>query len=206
MNKFRCNDISTPGEILERCLFNDKESALSFFERISPKQIYLIAVSTLIVLIVSNQLLIHKILDEKQDDATVINLAGRQRMLGQKIAKTVYLAENGEIDLQGLKRDVEKWALVHEGLTNGNQEFGIEAIEIEEIKQLFSELEPHQVAIQESLANLSTQQDVINSIPIIQKHEASFLTKMDEIVDVFESVSNNSVQKLIWFEIGLGLF
>jgi len=57
---------------------------LSFFERISPKQIYLIAVSTLIVLIVSNQLLIHKILDEKQDDATVINLAGRQRMLGQK--------------------------------------------------------------------------------------------------------------------------
>ena len=179
---------------------------MSFFERISPKQIYLIAVSTLIVLIVSNQLLIHKILDEKQDDATVINLAGRQRMLGQKIAKTVYLAENGEIDLQGLKRDVEKWALVHEGLTNGNQEFGIEAIEIEEIKQLFSELEPHQVAIQESLANLSTQQDVINSIPIIQKHEASFLTKMDEIVDVFESVSNNSVQKLIFFEIGLGLF
>ncbi|MBO6623132.1 MAG: PAS domain-containing protein [Balneola sp.] len=179
---------------------------MSFFERISPKQIYLIAVSTLIVLIVSNQLLIHKILDEKQDDTTVINLAGRQRMLGQKIAKTVYLAENGVIDLQGLKRDVEKWALVHEGLTSGNQELGIEAIEIEEIKQLFSELEPHQVAIQESLANLSTQQDVINAIPIIQKHEASFLTKMDEIVDVFESVSNNSVRKIIWFEVGLGLF
>lgn len=69
---------------------------MSFINRITPKSIYIIVVSTLIVLIVSNQLLIQKILDEKKDDATVINLAGRQRMLSQKIAKNVFLSINKE--------------------------------------------------------------------------------------------------------------
>ena len=72
---------------------------MSLTDRLSVKSISIIAVSTLILLIVSNQLLIQKILDEKRDDATVINLAGRQRMLSQKIAKKVYLAENTDIEL-----------------------------------------------------------------------------------------------------------
>ena len=179
---------------------------MSIIERISPKQIYLIAVSTLIILIVSNQLLIQKILEEKKDDATVINLAGRQRMLSQKIAKNVYLAENSEIDLEVLRSDVEKWVVTHEGLKNGDDELGIKAIDNEEIKALFSEIEPHHQKIKSSLSSISDQQDVINTIPILQNHEMSFLLKMDEIVDAFESISNDSVRKLIKFEIALGVF
>lgn len=179
---------------------------MSIVERFSPRNIYIIAVSTLIVLIVSNQLLIQKILDEKKDDATVINLAGRQRMLSQKIAKNVYLSESNEIDMQVLKADLEKWVVTHEGFKKGNVDLGIKAIENEEIKKLFSDIEPHYQAIKNSLSGISEQQGVVNAIPVIQTHEASFLKKMDLIVSEFESISNDSVRKLIRFEIGLGLF
>jgi PAS domain S-box-containing protein len=179
---------------------------LSITDRFSVKSISIIAVSTLIVLIVSNQLLIQKILDEKRDDATVINLAGRQRMLSQKIAKTVYLAENNDIDLEDLKRDLEIWSVTHNGLKNGSEVLGIEANQNDLIQTLFSETEPHYEAIRASLSDFSNRQEVIEAIPIIRNHEEQFLAKMDEIVKTFETISNESVRTLIRLEVILGLF
>jgi len=179
---------------------------LSITDRFSVKSISIIAVSTLIVLIVSNQVLIQKILDEKRDDATVINLAGRQRMLSQKIAKTVYLAENNDIDLEGLKRDLEIWSVTHNGLKNGSEVLGIEANQNDLIQTLFSETEPHYEAIRTSLSDFSSKEEVITAIPIIRNHEEQFLEKMDEIVKTFEAISNESVRTLIRLEVILGLF
>ncbi|MEP2446057.1 MAG: PAS domain-containing protein [Balneola sp.] len=179
---------------------------MSITDRFSVKSISIIAVSTLIVLIVSNQLLIQKILDEKRDDATVINLAGRQRMLSQKIAKTVYLAENNDIDLEDLKRDLEIWSVTHNGLKNGSEVLGIEANQNDLIQTLFSETEPHYEAIRASLSDFSNRQEVIEAIPVIRNHEEQFLAKMDEIVKTFETISNGSVRTLIRLEVILGLF
>jgi PAS domain S-box-containing protein len=179
---------------------------LSLTDRLSVKSISIIAVSTLILLIVSNQLLIQKILDEKRDDATVINLAGRQRMLSQKIAKKVYLAENTDIELEALKKDVEVWSVTHEGLKKGNQELGIEVNQNDLIQTLFSETEPHYEAIRASLSDFSNRQEVIEAIPVIRNHEEQFLAKMDEIVKTFETISNESVRTLIRLEVILGLF
>lgn len=179
---------------------------MSITDRFSVKSISIIAVSTLIVLIVSNQVLIQKILDEKRDDATVINLAGRQRMLSQKIAKTVYLAENNDIDLEGLKRDLEIWSVTHNGLKNGSEVLGIEANQNDLIQTLFSETEPHYEAIRTSLSDFSSKEEVITAIPIIRNHEEQFLEKMDEIVKTFEAISNESVRTLIRLEVILGLF
>lgn len=179
---------------------------MSITDRFSVKSISIIAVSTLIVLIVSNQVLIQKILDEKRDDATVINLAGRQRMLSQKIAKTVYLAENNDIDLEGLKRDLEIWSVTHNGLKNGSEVLGIEANQNDLIQTLFSETEPHYEAIRTSLSDFSSKEEVITAIPVIRNHEEQFLEKMDEIVKTFEAISNKSVRTLIRLEVILGLF
>ena len=179
---------------------------MSITDRLSVKSISIIAVSTLIVLIVSNQLLIQKILVEKRDDATVINLAGRQRMLSQKIAKTVYLAENKDIQLEALRKDVEVWSVTHEGLKNGNQELGIEASQDDLIQTLLSETEPHYEAIRTSLSDFSSKEEVITAIPVIRNHEEQFLEKMDEIVKTFEAISNESVRTLIRLEVILGLF
>lgn len=179
---------------------------MSLIDRASPKKVYIIAVSTLIILIVSNQLLIQKILEEKKDDATVINLAGRQRMLSQKIAKTVYLSENNKINLEVLKKDIEQWALTHKGLKEGNKNLGIDANENATIKDLFSELEPHFNVIRTSLSNLNSQEEVVDAIPVIQNHEMEFLRKMDEIVKALEISSNRSIRELVWIEVTLGLF
>lgn len=170
------------------------------------KSISIIAVSTLIILIISNQLLIQKILDEKRDDATVINLAGRQRMLSQKIAKNVYLAENTNIELEALKKEVEVWSSTHEGLKNGSKELGIKANKNELIQTLFSETEPHYEAIRNSLGDFNSREELTKAVPVIRSHEEQFLAKMDEIVKVFETISNESVRSLIRLEVILGLF
>lgn len=170
------------------------------------KSISIIAVSTLIILIISNQLLIQKILDEKRDDATVINLAGRQRMLSQKIAKTVSLAENTDIELEALKKDVEVWSSTHEGLKNGSKELGIKANKNELIQTLFLETESHYEAIRNSLGDFNSREELTKAVPVIRSHEEQFLAKMDEIVKVFETISNESVRSLIRLEVILGLF
>lgn len=179
---------------------------MSIIKRVAPKQIYIIAITTLVVIIVSNQLLIQKILEEKKDDATIINLAGRQRMLSQKIAKNVYLSENNEISVEVLNEDVRTWSFIHQALISGDELQGIEPNDNEYIESLFLEIEPHFEAIRNSLSNITSQDEVVTSIPIIKEHERAFLTKMDEIVDAFEAVSNKAVNKLIWIEIFLGLF
>jgi len=179
---------------------------LSFINAISPKRIYIIAVSTLIVLIVSNQLLIQKILEEKKDDATIINLAGRQRMLSQKIAKNVFLSIEKEVDVEELKEDVKSLVLAHEGLQNGNESLGISPNEDEFISSLFIEIEPHFKGIRASLANIESREDIEKAIPALQEHEGEFLSKMDEIVTAFEMRSTEAVNNLIWVEVALGLF
>lgn len=179
---------------------------MSFIDRIPPKRIYIIAVTTLIVLIVSNQILIQKILEEKKDDASIINLAGRQRMLSQMIAKTVFLSENDEINLEVLQRDVELFTSTHNSLQDGNESLGLKPNENEAIATLFDEIKPHFEVYTTSLANIQNQEDVVSAIPIIKRHEFLFLRKMDEIVATFESISTDSVNYLIWIEVALGLF
>ncbi|MEP1306154.1 MAG: PAS domain-containing protein [Balneola sp.] len=178
---------------------------MSFIERISPKQIYIIAVSTLIVLIASNQLLIQKILEEKKDDASIINLAGRQRMLSQKIAKNVFLSLEQETNIQSLNNDVENWSVAHGILQQGSDSLGISANENEYIQSQFFEIEVHFQAIANSLSEINTQEDIKAAIPIVREHEAQFLAKMDEIVSAFEMISNNAINNLVWIEIILGI-
>ena len=55
------------------------------FDKLS--RLYIIALSTIALSVIISQILIRKHLDDQQSDSTVINVAGRQRMLSQKLTK-----------------------------------------------------------------------------------------------------------------------
>ena len=53
------------------------------------KRLYIIALSAIAVSVVVSQLIIRKYLNDQQSDSSVINVAGRQRMLSQKLTKQI---------------------------------------------------------------------------------------------------------------------
>ena len=55
----------------------------------------------------------------QKDDAVRINLAGRQRMLSQKIAKEILLLEYGNISSERIMKSVDLFSQTLEALTNG---------------------------------------------------------------------------------------
>lgn len=70
---------------------------------------YIVAVSALIILIIARQTIISYELYHNDHISSVINTAGRQRMLSQKISKDVLMIYtlNDNITIQGYVRDQE---------------------------------------------------------------------------------------------------
>lgn len=173
--------------------------------RLSSKSAYFIAFATVFMLTVVNQVLIQKVLREQKDDASVINLAGRQRMLSQKITKGVLLSQQGKISLQSLKNDASFWQVVHEGIQNGNELLNLPGLNNQHILGLFDDLTPHLNAISLPLLEATQAEDITSSIGHILENEKIFLVKMDVIVAEMERSSRLKIRNLIYLEVLLAL-
>ena len=73
------------------------------FKKLS--RLYIIALSTIALSVIVSQVLVRNHLNKQQSDSTVINIAGRQRMLSQKLTKeivslSVYADQENRISLK----------------------------------------------------------------------------------------------------------
>ena len=62
-------------------------------------------------------------------DATSINIAGRQRMLLQKVAKETLLFQQGVVDRTSALKTIELFETSHRNLLEGNKQLGLQTIE-----------------------------------------------------------------------------
>ena len=90
-------------------------------------RLYLGALTVVALLSLFGQVLIQKSLNESSDDAHVVNLAGRQRMLSQRLCKMAILLTNKKefpeeaaIYQKGFADVLNLWVKCHYGLKNGN--------------------------------------------------------------------------------------
>src|ERR1051325_4635074 len=94
--------------------------------RRSLKERYIIFIVSIVVIIIATQAVVQYDLDQQNEDAKLINLAGRQRMLSQRISKLVLYIENdievmGKINpdlhqLDTLQKIVNEWEGAHQWL------------------------------------------------------------------------------------------
>ena len=113
---------------------------------------YIAALSAILLITIAAQVSLQYVISKQEADSTVINIAGRQRMLSQRIAKAALLVEAAseqrdlatfQASADQLRDALDLWATSHEGLTRRDASMGLAGDNSAEVVDLFGQLEPH---------------------------------------------------------------
>jgi len=133
--------------------------------------------------------------------APVINLAGRQRMLSQRLMKGALVVARNPDEAAERRSELESslrdWTRVHRGLQEGDAELELPGTRTPAIRQAFSDLGPHFEAMSDGVRRvLSAPAEADASVPSMLRHERAYLEAMDQIVRLFENESRSRVGQL----------
>ncbi len=176
------------------------------FDKLS--RLYIIALSTIALSVIVSQILVRNHLNKQQTDSTVINIAGRQRMLSQKLTKeivslSVYSDKKQRNKaIKKISKTLYLWQLSHYALQKGNDSLGLPKQNSVAIKNKFKTINPIFETIQKASKNIlqklkNTPLISINSLtPDIKKvtsNENYFLLMMDDIVNQYDLEADEKV-------------
>ena len=175
---------------------------------------YVLALASVALLSIGGQVLVQLALARQHSDAHLINIAGRQRMLSQKLTKSA-LAMLVEQDTAGtgpriaeLRATLELWERSHLGLQLGDPQLELPGQNSHAVAVMFAGLEAsHQrmvAAVRATLSNPSEAQQR-DSARVLLASEPAFLKGMDAIVFQYDSEANSRVAGLKRVELGLML-
>jgi len=172
------------------------------------RRLYLLALTLIALSAIGSQLLIQYYLQHQLGDAKVINIAGRQRMLSQKLTKEILLLTNdfnSTDHRKELKNTLEQWTLAHEGLQNRSDSLELSGQNSPLVKELYIQIAPYY----QNLQALSDKILVVDSLPFPDKNtyknevlqnEKSFLKGMDSLVFAYEQEAKSRVKNLRFIE------
>ncbi len=178
------------------------------FDKLS--RLYIIALSTIAFSVIISQFLVRKHLETQQSDSTVINIAGRQRMLSQKLTKEVvslsvsFDKKDREILQKRIKETLYLWNFSHNALQKGNDSLGLPKQNSDHIIREYKALNPvfntilkASNSIVEKLEkdSLISVDELTSDIKKITNNEGEFLLIMDRIVNQYDLEAN---KKVVW--------
>jgi len=156
---------------------------------------------------------------ESQSVAGVINIAGRQRMLSQAIAKDALLLAYSKdaAERQRLAKDLRSlnalWEHSHGALNDGDPGLQIPGTKSPTIRRMFAALQPDYDemvrAAQQAMTKVSFEKepaDISSEVNVILTHEGPYLQAMNAIVYQFESEARTRYNRNNQLDIGIPLF
>lgn len=168
-------------------------------------------VSILAAISLSGSVATYLVARGQESDGRVINLAGAQRMLSQKMAKETLVAVSpgaSPSDREALRATVDRFSKVLHGLIDGDPELALPPTSdpeilagLEEVKSMWAPVQAKVDAIVRAQAP-----DTLSGVA----HEvvgasSGLLDKMNAIVAKFEARNRAAVQRLVTLQIGLAL-
>jgi len=182
------------------------------------RRLYIIALSTIALSVVVSQILIRTHLSGQESDSTVINVAGRQRMLSQKLTKDIVSLssetnlENKRLLKDKIKATLHLWELSHYALQNGNDSLGLPKKNSLKVIAKFKLLNPVFDTI--NIASKSIIDKIENAPPLsiksytsdiekVKANEGYFLVMMDDIVNEYDREADEKVKWLGQLELWL---
>ncbi len=159
---------------------------------------YILALCSIAAVIIVGQILIQRHLQSQLTDSKTINIAGRQRMLSQRIAKLSWnIAYSDNVDfrnraIKDLNPTLEQWKKAHNTLQQGENNAYVDS--------LYKRIQPHYDSIFAS-AKAMIKPDVSHGYLMlcadqIGRHEGAFLQGMEEIVKSYEQIARHKVDDL----------
>ncbi len=186
--------------------------------------LYIAALSTIALLAIAGQGVIQYSIVRMEDDARIVNIAGRQRMLSQRMTRMAMEAwidstqvrstDRSEQDIrtqseltQTIERDLDLWCRIHLGLQRGSAEFQLAGNNSPTIMGQFDKLANSFDAVKRELERL-VQQAVTqvrdpSGLKTLASQSDAYLEGMDAIVARFELEARDRVARLRWIEMGL---
>lgn len=164
----------------------------------------------LLFVVLAKQIITSQQTEVAANTSYVINIAGRQRMLSQKMIKDIILIEQEKFDVKKevYKDDLENsfgtWTETHEELLAISQETVLFQKQSTVLNDLFKEVEPSYLSLVEEVEAIIVGLD--NGVEdteafnlLIQEtlqQEAVFLEKMDRIVYKYEKRARESIHSI----------
>ncbi|MGB0716533.1 MAG: histidine kinase dimerization/phospho-acceptor domain-containing protein, partial [Phycisphaerae bacterium] len=189
------------------------------------RRMWILALGVTAGLVILTQVILHVVIASKSADSTLINVAGRQRMLSQRVSsETAFLAmacranDQSMLDssLDHLSASVAQLVEAHANLRERNKAVGLGGENSASVELMFDGLEPHlesmlagvdQLTIATARGGSPDHFAQIDGIAVQVHHAADdFLPLMNEIVKSYEVESDSKLARLRYLEIGMALF
>jgi signal transduction histidine kinase len=165
-------------------------------EEKSHKIRYIIFIATVIITIIANELIVQYNINLQLTDAKIINMAGKQRMLSQRITKEVLFLEDTLIKTNqaNLRNLAAEWSKAHSLLSQGKA--GIK--NTAKIDSLFERIEPHYLKIlngTEQIIDSNTKSTISKAVKVVLSSESQFLKLMDDIVLLYQKNAEDKLKR-----------
>ncbi|WP_461116731.1 ATP-binding protein [Spirosoma jeollabukense] len=165
---------------------------------------YVMALTVIAVLSVSGLLFIRRTISTHYADSRVVNVAGRQRMLSQRLTKLAVLRTTGLSSADTVSFDslLHSWSQTHMQLRNGllAMEQAYMVRKSATLDSMFTRIEPAFQSIYNSFLRINTPQTTLDdqkkALQIILEEEPAFLQQMNDIVFQFDTESFDRVTQL----------
>jgi nitrate/nitrite-specific signal transduction histidine kinase len=182
--------------------------------------LYITALSTVALLTVLGQVVIQSALQQQSSDALVINIAGRQRMLSQRLSKAALAlavfpdAQSRQQNANELQAVVALWQHSQQGLQHGDVTLGLPGHNSQAVQRLFASIEPEYKSMLEASNALlilvrpggvrsraAPSSALLPEIRVILAAQSGFLVGMDEIVTQYQREAEQHVARLKLIEL-----
>ena len=184
------------------------------------QRLYLMALGAIALSVVLSQVLIRGYLRDQEDDSRLVNMAGRQRMLSQKLSKEILLLtfENASPVnspmLDSIQQTQKEWIKAHQILKQGDPETGMDGAKSPELVEMFKQIQPAFDQVNSStqlLVDLAKSPEadstlVRQELKQLLTATSKFLPQMEKIVNQYDQEAEEKVAQLKKLEIVISLF
>jgi nitrate/nitrite-specific signal transduction histidine kinase len=171
--------------------------------------LYVSALTAIAAMALIGQTLIQSMLSRQKHDAYVVNIAGRQRMLSQKLSKSALALESPSdpLDRAARRKELEDvvrlWERSHLGLQLGDDKLELPGENSARVRRMFADIEPlhrEMLSAAKSLLLSSEPRQIAQYVRVILQNESRFLPGMDQIVFQYSSESSGRVERVARLE------
>ncbi|PWL38586.1 hypothetical protein DKG77_10015 [Flagellimonas aquimarina] len=167
-------------------------------------QAYYLLVISIVSLTIIIQSMTQYSLKKQRSTALIVNLAGRQRMLSQRLLHELYSCRYHNCDYAEMKLTMTKLYQMNGFLQQGNVGLKLEPLDDEVILREFRRLEPHLEWLNSELKDFQNFKNL--SFTDVRYRVDRFLFIMEGIVNQFQKKAEKDIHTMMIIELELAIF